>query len=75
MLLRALDTRAAFALLQMCVGRVGSWSGGSEVLRDLVSSPRITRSVQVSRTTRSCTLRAKGYEAYRMRAATQDDDW
>ncbi len=40
-------------------------AGGSEVLRDLVSSLRhITRSVRVSRTMRSCTLSDKGYEAY-----------
>jgi hypothetical protein len=57
-------------------GRVGSWRGGAEGLRGPVSSPRhITRSVRVSRTTRSCTLRDKGYEAYRIEAATQDGDW
>jgi hypothetical protein len=37
---------------------------------DPVSSPRhITRSVRISRTTRSCTLHGKGYVTYRGRAA------
>jgi hypothetical protein len=39
-------------------------------VRSSVSSPRhIARSVRFSRTTRSCTLRIKSYEAYRTGAA------
>jgi hypothetical protein len=38
-----------------------------------VSSPRhITRSVRISRTTRSCTLHGKGYVTYRDRTAIQE---
>jgi hypothetical protein len=36
------------------------------------SSRHITRSVRISRTTRSCTLHDKGYEAYRVGAAAQE---
>jgi len=51
-------------------GRVGNWRGSSGIPRDPVSSPRhITRSVRISRTTRSCTLHGKGYVTYRGRAA------
>lgn len=39
------------------------------------SSRRITRSVRISRTTRSCTLHDKGYEAYRDGAAAQEGGW
>src|SRR5712692_6148815 len=54
---------------------VGSGTGavGRRCPRAPVSSSRhITRSVQISRTTRSCTLHDKGYEAYRDEAAAQE---
>jgi len=55
---------------------VGSGTGAVALkcLRSPVSSPRhITRSVRISSTTRSCTLRDKGYGAYRVAAVAPED--
>ena len=52
---------------------VGSGTGALVwiILRSTVSSSRhITRSVRISRTTRSCTLHDKGYGTYRVGACS-----
>ena len=44
------------------------------IFRDPVSNVRhIARSVRIYRTTRSCTVRSKGYEAYQDGAAAEED--
>jgi superfamily II DNA helicase RecQ len=44
------------------------------IFRSPVSNARhIARSVRICRTTRSCTVRSKGYEAYQDGAAAEDD--
>ena len=56
-------------------GLVGSGTGAAapKYLRSSVSGPRhVTRSVRISRTTRSCTLHDKGYGANRVGAAAQE---
>ena len=54
---------------------VGSGTGAvahGDCRSSVSSSPHITRSVRISRTTRSCTLHNKGYGAYRVGAAVQE---
>lgn len=44
------------------------------IFRSPVSNVRhIARSVRIYRTTRTCTVRSKGYEAYQDGAAAEDD--
>ncbi len=52
----------------------GTSAVAPKCLQSSVSSPRhITRSVRISRTTRSCTLHDKSYGAYRVAAVAPED--
>jgi hypothetical protein len=58
---------------KLCLVGSGTGAVAPKCCRSPVSSPRhITRSVRISRTTRSCTLHDKGYETYRVGAAAQE---